>query len=204
MKTTNPMQLKAFINKMAKEKNIHAQIVMQNYMMERFLERVSVSQHKNNLILKGGFLIATIVGLDTRSTMDLDTTIRGVQLTKEAVQKIFDDISSIPLNDDFSFEVTSIQDIREADAYPGLKVSLRAKYGTLSTPFNIDITAGDRITPREITYQFRLMFEPEKRIDVLAYNLETVLAEKLQTIISRGVRNTRPRDFYDIYIIYKL
>ena len=203
MITKNPMQLKALIKKKAAETNISAQLVMQNYVMERLLERISLSEYKRNFILKGGFLISAIIGINTRATMDLDTTIRGFELTHEAIRGIFDRVIAIPIDDDIEFEVIGVADIREADDYPGVRVSLKANYPPISVPLTVDITTGDKVTPREVEYTFPLMFD-EHGIIIMAYNLETVLAEKLETIVSRGVANTRPRDFYDIFIIWKL
>lgn len=203
MITKNPMQLKAFIKKKATEKNISAQLVMQNYMLERLLERISLSQYKHNFILKGGFLISAIVGLDTRATMDLDTTIKGFTLTHESVRKIFGEICSVEVTDDIKFELVGISDIREGDDYPGIRVSLKANYPPVSVPLTVDVTTGDVITPKEIEYTFSLLFD-DRTISILAYNLETVLAEKLETVLSRNIANTRPRDFYDIHILYTL
>lgn len=203
MITKNPMQLKAFIRKKAAEKNISAQLVMQNYMLERLLERISLSKYKRNFILKGGFLISAIVGLDTRATMDLDTTIRGFTLTHESIREIFEEICAIEISDDVHFELTDISDIREGDDYPGIRVSLKANYPPISVPLTVDVTTGDVITPGEIEYTFFLLFD-DRTISIFAYNLETVLAEKIETVLSRGVANTRPRDFYDIYILWAL
>lgn len=203
MKTKNPMQLKAFIKNQAAKKHISAQLVMQNYMLERLLERISVSKYQRNFILKGGFLISAIVGLDTRTTMDLDTTIKGFDLTHESLLEIFDEICEIQLEDDVRFQIERVEDIRETDDYPGIRVYLTAVYEPIRTLLTVDVTTGDKITPREIEYHFKCLFD-EKEIDVLAYNLETVLAEKMETILSRGIANTRPRDFYDVYILYQL
>lgn len=203
MITKNPMQLKAFIKKKAAEKNISAQLVMQNYMLERLLERISQSKYKNNFILKGGFLISAIVGLDTRTTMDLDTTIKGFTLTHDSICEIFEEICAIEVCDDVKFELAGISDIREGDDYPGIRVSLKANYPPISVPLTVDVTTGDMITPREIEYTFSLLFD-DRSINILAYNLETVLAEKLETVLSRGIANTRPRDFYDIHILHTL
>jgi predicted nucleotidyltransferase component of viral defense system len=199
----NAMQLKALIKKLAREKHISAQLVMQNFMLERLLERISVSKYQRNFILKGGFLIAAMVGLDTRATMDMDATIKGLPVNEQTIQEMFNDLCKIELNDDVSFEYNSISEIREGDQYSGYRVSLTAKYLPMAVPLKLDITTGDKITPREIEYKFRLLFE-DRSISVLAYNLETVLAEKLETIISRGDQNTRPRDYYDVYILVKL
>lgn len=203
MITTNPMQLKAFIKKKAAEKNISAQLVMQNYMMERLLERISLSSYKHNFILKGGFLISAIVGLDTRATMDLDTTIKGFTLTHEKIYSVFEEICAVEVEDDVQFEIAGISDIREWDEYPGIRVALKANYAPIRVPLTVDVTTGDKITPREIEYIFSMLFE-QRTLSILAYNLETVLAEKLETVLSRNVANTRPRDYYDIHILYTL
>lgn len=203
MITKNPMQLKAFIKNKAAEKNISAQLVMQNYMLERLLERISLSRYKRNFILKGGFLIAAIVGIDTRATMDLDATMKGLPLTHESIGTIFDEICNTKVEDDVIFSVLRTTDIREVDDYPGIRVSLSANYPPLSVFLAVDVTTGDKITPREIEYTFRLLFD-ERSIAILAYNLETIFAEKLETVLSRDIANTRARDFYDIHILYSL
>lgn len=203
MITKNAMQLKAFIKKVAKEKNISPQLVMQNYMLERLLERISLSDYQSNFIIKGGFLISSLVGLSTRATMDLDTTIKGFTLTHESIAEIFEKISSITLNDDISFELVGISDIRETDDYPGIRVSLKANYAPISVPLTVDVTTGDIITPKEIEYTYSLLFE-NRKINILAYNIETILAEKIETVISRNIANTRPRDYYDIYVLSSL
>jgi hypothetical protein len=153
--------------------------------------------------LKGGFLIAAIVGLDTRATMDLDTTVKGFPLNRDSIGGIFSEICSVAIEDDVSFSVTRVTDIREGDDYPGLRVALTASYPPLAVPLTVDVTTGDRITPREVEYSFKLLFD-DRSISVLAYNLETILAEKLETVLSRNIANTRPRDFYDIHILYAL
>ena len=203
MITKNPMQLKAFIKNKAAEKHISAQLVMQNYMLERLLERISLSPYKHNFILKGGFLISAIVGLDTRATMDLDTTIKGFTLTHEAILSIFKVICDIQISDDVQFEIIGVSDIRETDDYPGIRVMLKANYPPISVPLTVDVTTGDMITPYEVEYTFSLLFD-NRTISIFAYNLETVLAEKLETVLSRSIANTRPRDYYDIHILYVL
>ncbi len=203
MITRNAMQLKALIKKKAVEKHISAQLVMQNYMLERLLERISLSSYKNNFILKGGFLISTIVGLDTRATMDLDTTIKGFTLTHENLREIFDEICSVPVEDDVEFEIAGIADIRETDDYPGIRVSLKANYSPISVPLTVDVTTGDVITPHEVERSYSLLFD-NRAISFVSYTVETVLAEKLETVLSRNIANTRPRDYYDIYILYNL
>lgn len=199
----NAMQLKAIVKKLAKEKHISAQLVLQNYMLERLLERISISRYHDSFILKGGFLIAAMVGLDTRATMDMDATIKGYPVTEDTVKKMFEDICAIQIEDDVTFSLRQIGEIREGDDYTGYRVALTANYPPMAVPLKLDITTGDKITPREIEYTFRLLLE-ERTISILAYNLETILAEKLETVISRGDQNTRPRDYYDIYILLKL
>ena len=199
----NAMQLKAIIKNIAKEKHISAQLVMQNFMLERLLERISVSKYQRNFILKGGFLIAAMVGLDTRATMDMDATIKGLPVNEQTVREMFEEICKIEINDDVTFSFRSIGEIREGDEYTGYRVSLSANYPPMAVPLKLDITTGDKITPKEIEYQFKLLLE-DRNISVLAYNLETIMAEKLETVISRGDQNTRPRDYYDIYILTKL
>ena len=200
---TTARQLKDLIRNMSKKKSADAQILMRNYMMERFLERISLSEYKNQFILKGGMLVAAMVGLDARATMDLDATIKGTNVSVEDVEMIISQIISIPLDDGVSFRIKRISEIMEEADYPGVRVSMETKFDGVITPLKIDISTGDIITPREIKYNFNLMFE-NRTIEVWAYNLETVLAEKLETVISRNVTNTRMRDFYDIYILQKL
>lgn len=199
----NAMQLKAIIKNLAKEKHISVQLVMQNFMLERLLERISLSRYQQNFILKGGFLIAAMVGLDTRATMDMDATIKGLPVNEQTIREMFEEICKIELDDDVTFSFRSIGEIREGDEYTGYRVSLSANYPPMEVPLKVDITTGDKITPREIEYQFKLLLE-DRSISVLAYNLETIMAEKLETVISRGDQNTRPRDYYDIYILVKL
>ena len=200
---TTARQLKDLIRNLSKKKSADAQILMRNYMMERFLERISLSEYKNQFILKGGMLVAAMVGLDARATMDLDATIKGTNVSVEDVEMIISKIISIPLNDGVLFRIKRISEIMEEADYPGVRVSMETKFDGVITPLKIDISTGDIITPREIKYKFNLMLE-NRTIEVWAYNLETVLAEKLETVISRNVTNTRMRDFYDIYILQKL
>lgn len=203
MITINPMQLKARIKNLAAKKNLPAQIVMQNYLMERLLERLSLSIYRENFIIKGGFLIAVMVGLGARSTMDLDATIKGFKLNHESIRDVFEHVCAIGVDDDVTFSVNRTIDIRETDDYPGIRVSLTASYPPLQVPLSVDVTTGDKITPREIKYSFPLLFD-DRSISMMAYNLETILAEKLETILSRNIANTRLRDFYDMYILYSL
>lgn len=186
-----------------KREKISAQLVLQNYMLERFLERVSVSEYRNNFIIKGGLLIVSMVGLNSRTTMDMDATIKRYPVSEETIQKMVEEIIKINLEDEITFTFKSIGEIREGDEYTGYRVALSANYPPMAVPLKLDITTGDKITPHEVEYEYKLMME-ERSICVLAYNMATILSEKLETVISRGDQNTRPRDFYDIYILTKL
>jgi predicted nucleotidyltransferase component of viral defense system len=194
------ISLKARIRNLAKEKDMSAQVILQNYMFERFLERLSKSDYRNNFILKGGMLIATIVGIDNRSTMDMDATIKNYPINIDSLTTAITEICDIDINDDVYFSLTGIEPIRGDDIYGGYRVGVRADYDTIVTQLAIDITTGDIITPEEVFYSFKMIFE-EGTIGVWAYNIETVLAEKVETILQRGELNTRPRDYYDIYIL---
>jgi predicted nucleotidyltransferase component of viral defense system len=196
------MRLKARIRNLAKQKDMSAQVVLQNYMFERFLERLSKSEYKDKFILKGGMLIAALVGIGNRATMDMDTTIINYPINPDSINKAITDICMINLDDDVLFSYQGVDPIREDDAYGGFRVSLQAEYDTIKTPMHIDITTGDAITPKEVLYLFKKIFEDET-IGIWAYNIETVLAEKIETILKRGELNTRPRDFYDVYILTK-
>ena len=200
---TTARQLKDLIRNLSKKKSADAQTLMRNYMMERFLERITLSEYKDKFILKGGMLVAAMVGLDARATMDLDATIKAANVSLRDVEMIISNIIAIPIDDGVSFRIKRISEIMEEADYPGVRVSMETKFDGVIIPLKIDISTGDVITPKEIRYRFNLMLE-DRTIEVWAYNLETVLAEKLETVISRNVTNTRMRDFYDIYILQKL
>lgn len=172
-------------------------------MMERFLERISLSEYRDNFILKGGMLVAAMVGLDARSTMDLDATVKGTYVNVENIENLIISIITVPIEDGVTFQLKSISEIMDEAEYPGIRVSMATTFDEVVTPLKIDISIGDVITPREVRYSFKLMLE-DRSIDIWAYNLETVLAEKLETIITRTTTNTRMRDFYDIYILEQL
>lgn len=193
-------QLKALVRNLSKGNSMQAQILIRNYIMERFLERLSLSPYRGNFILKGGILVSAMVGLDTRSTMDIDATIKNLPLTVKSAESILAEIISVPIDDGVLFKMERISEIMDEAEYSGIRASMMAFIDTMRTPLKLDISTGDRITPREVEYQFKLMFE-DRSIPVLAYNLETVLAEKLETVLSRGIANTRLRDFYDLYIL---
>jgi len=199
----NATQLKAIVRNISREKKISAQLVLQNYMLERLLERISLSKYKDNFILKGGFLIASMVGLDTRATMDMDVTIKGEPVNPENIRIMFDEIIQISIDDDITFVFKNINEIREGDDYSGYRVHLVGNFSPMAVPLKLDITTGDKITPKEIQYEYKTMFD-EKSILVLAYNIETIISEKLEAILSRGDQTTRPRDYYDVFILWKL
>lgn len=203
MITNNEMQLKAKIKAMAGKLGITPQAALQMFCLERFLERISISDYHDYFIIKGGFLIASIIGIGNRSTMDIDATVKGFNVSHEKVSDIFKEICRINVNDQLIFSFERIEDIREKDNYPGIRVFLSALYGKIITPLTIDLTTGDTIIPAETKYSYKCVFD-DKSIPIWAYPIENVLAEKLDTIISRGVANTRSRDFYDIYTLYVL
>lgn len=196
-------QLKDLIKNMAKDFNSQSHILMRNYMMERFLERLANSAYKEKFILKGGKLIASMVGLDIRATMDIDATVKGVNLTENDVREMITEVTAIDIGDGVKFEIRDVAEIMDEAEYPGIRVSLESLYEGIRTPLKLDISTGDIITPREIVYGMKLMFE-KREIQLLAYNIETVLAEKMETIIARDVSNTRMRDFYDVHILLSL
>lgn len=195
------MSLKAKIRNFAKQKNIPAQVILQNYMFERLLVRLSASDFKDKFVLKGGMLVAAVVGLDNRATMDLDTTLKNLPLTPEAIRGALEQICAVPLEDGAVFEIGTVSPIREDDVYGGYRVALTAKFDTMVTPLSIDMSTGDAITPHAVPYNFTEIFNDERSYELWAYNIETVMAEKVETILRRGVFNTRPRDFYDVYIL---
>lgn len=193
-------QLKDLIRNLSKAKSADAQILMRNYMMERFLERISLSEYRDKFILKGGMLVASMVGLDTRSTMDIDATVKGADVGIEEIESMITSIVSVPLDDGVEFHIKRITEIMDEAEYHGIRVSMETEFDRVVTPLKIDISTGDIITPKEILYKFDLMLE-NRSIEIWAYNLETVLAEKLETVVSRATFNTRMRDFYDLHIL---
>jgi predicted nucleotidyltransferase component of viral defense system len=198
MKTST--QLKALIRNLSREKNVKAEILLRNFMLERFLERISLSKYKNQFVLKGGMLIAAIIGVDARSTMDMDTTISGFNLNEEELEIVIKNILAIPLDDGVTMELRKLESIRDEAEYPGIRVSINASLDKTNQTMKIDITTGDQITPRAIEFPYKLMLE-DRSISILSYNLETVIAEKIETILSRGTTTTRMRDYYDIHIL---
>lgn len=193
-------QLKALVRNISKGDSGKAQVIIRNYVMERFLERLSLSQYRNIMILKGGTLVAAMVGLDNRSTMDVDATLKNLPLNEDNARKIVEEITAIHIEDGMIFEIKSLTPIMDEADYPGIRIMLDTTIETMHTPLKIDFSTGDVITPSEVSYSFQLLFE-ERTISILAYNLETVLAEKLETLLARGTANTRMRDYYDIYVL---
>ncbi len=196
-------QIKDLINNMAKKNSINPQILLRNYMMERLLERIALSSYKDNFILKGGMLISSLIGVESRSTVDMDTTIKRKAVTLESIKTTFEDIITIDLDDGVIFDVKKVDEIRDEADYSGFRVSIDAKLENARIPIKVDITAGDAITPKEVIHVYRLLLE-ERSIEILSYNIETVLAEKLETILTRSTANTRMRDFYDVHILHQL
>ena len=196
-------QLKALIRNISKEKSVEAEIILRNFMLERLLERISLSQFRDKFILKGGMLVAAMVGIDTRSTMDMDATVRGVAFSVEILKEVLDIILACPVEDGVTMTLKGFENIRDESEYLGIRVSIEAVLDKTRQIMKVDITTGDMITPRAMEYSFKLLFE-ERTISILAYNLETVLAEKLETILSRSTASTRMRDYYDVYILTTL
>ena len=199
----NSMSLKAKINNIAKEEKVAPQAIMQTYMLERLLERISVSKYKNNFILKGGMLISSIIGIDNRSTMDMDTTIKGFKLDKENLTNILQEIIKIDIEDNIKFEIIDIENIREDDDYGGLRIHLQASFDEMPVDLKVDVTTGDKITYKEINYKYNLLLE-NRSIEIWTYNVETIIAEKYESIIKRSTLNTRIRDYYDLYMLTHL
>lgn len=198
--SSKAMQLKARIKNLAARNHIPAQAVLQNFMLERLLERISVSKYKNKIVLKGGMLIASMVGIHSRTTMDMDATLRSFALNEDAIREAFSEIAAIPLEDEVTLHLDHIAPIREDDEYGGFRIAMIASYASIQTPLKIDLTTGDVITPEAVRYCFPSNFE-DREIEIWAYPIETILAEKVETILRRSVLNTRPRDFYDVYIL---
>jgi len=199
---SNANSFKAKIKNISKDKEIPAQQVQQHYLIEQVLKMISTSSYRDSFIVKGGYLIGQMIGLDKRTTMDLDVTLKGTEMSRENLIHIFEEILCSK-TDGFSFSVDKLEPIRQDDEYGGFSLKLNATFDTLKEVVFIDITTGDKITPREITYLMTSIFTNES-IKIWTYNLETVLAEKLETIISRGLASTRPRDRYDLFTLYKL
>lgn len=195
-----PEQIKGRIKSVAKQNNADARTLMRIYMMERFLERLTQSEYRDNFIIKGGILVTAMIGVAHRSTMDIDTSMNNLNLSAEGALRVVNQVKDIDLDDGVSFEVKDISNIMDEMEYPGIRVTMNANVGRLITPLKIDISTGDVITPRAIEFNYDLLLE-DRSIKLWSYNLETILAEKLQTVLARGILNTRMRDFYDIRML---
>ena len=193
-------QLKAKVRNISGGDSTKTQTLIRNFIMERFLERIALSPYRNNFILKGGMLVSAVIGLDTRATMDIDTTVKFLELSKDNMIKIVEEIIAVEIPDGVHFSITKVTDIMEEHDYPGIRFMLEATLDNLRQAIKIDISAGDIIVPGAVEYSYKLMFE-DRTISFWTYNLETLLAEKMETIMARGTANTRMRDFYDIHVI---
>lgn len=195
-----PEQIKGRIKSAAKQNNADARTLMRIYMMERFLERLAQSEYRDNFIIKGGILVTAMIGVAHRSTMDIDTSMKNLNLSAEDALRVVNQVKDIDLDDGVSFDVKDVSNIMDEMEYPGIRVTMNANVGRLITPLKIDISTGDVITPRAIEFNYDLLLE-DRSISLWSYNLETILAEKLQTVLARGILNTRMRDFYDIRML---
>ena len=195
-----PEQIKGRIKSVAKQNNADARTLMRIYMMERFLERLAQSEYRDNFIIKGGILVTAMIGVAHRSTMDIDTSMKNLNLSAEDALRVVNQVKDIDFDDGVSFEVKDVSNIMDEMEYPGIRVTMNANVGRLITPLKIDISTGDVITPRAIEFNYDLLLE-DRSISLWSYNLETILAEKLQTVLARGILNTRMRDFYDIRML---
>ncbi|MBQ1859877.1 MAG: nucleotidyl transferase AbiEii/AbiGii toxin family protein, partial [Clostridia bacterium] len=193
-------QLKAKVKNLSGGNSSKAQMLIRNYFMERFLERIAQSEYRDHFILKGGMLVASLVGLNTRATMDIDASVKAVSLSKEDAMQMIERIIAVDIPDETRFQISKVSDIMEDHDYPGLRFFLNAQLEKLQQTIKIDISTGDAITPRAVEYSFPLMFE-DRTIAIWSYNLETLLGEKLETIMARGTANTRMRDFYDLHML---
>lgn len=193
-------QIKGRIKSVAKQNNADARTLMRIYMMERFLERLAQSEYRDNFIIKGGILVTAMIGVAHCSTMDIDTSMKNLNLSAEDALRVVNQVKDIDLDDGVSFDVKDVSNIMDEMEYPGIRVTMNANVGRLITPLKIDISTGDVITPRAIEFNYDLLLE-DRSISLWSYNLETILAEKLQTVLARGILNTRMRDFYDIRML---
>ena len=199
----NKDSLKAKVYNLAKQTNIPNKYLIQNFMFEALLKRISKSKYKDKFIIKGGLLLSSIFGVNLRSTMDLDTTIKGLPLNRETITKVINEIISIDVEDNIKLEIENVKDIREEELYSGFEVNLKAEFDGLKTNLMIDITTGDVITYKEVEFKYNTLFDNET-INIMTYNYETIIAEKFESIISRNIDNTRMKDYYDLYMFVNL
>lgn len=199
----NRDSLKAKVSNLSMKNNIPNKYLIQNFMFEALLKRISKSKYKDKFIIKGGLLLSSIFGVDLRSTMDLDTTIKGLPLDRETIIRVINEIINIDVEDNVKLEIENIKDIREEELYSGFEVNLKAEFDGLKTNLMIDITTGDIITYKEVEFKYNTIFDNET-INIMTYNYETIIAEKFESIISRNIDNTRMKDYYDLYMFVNL
>lgn len=199
----NKDSLKVKVSNLALSTNIPNKYLIQSFMFEALLKRISVSKYKDKFIIKGGLLLSFIFGVNLRSTMDLDTTIKGLPLDRTTITKVVNEIISIDLKDNIKLEIENIKDIREEELYSGFNVNLKAEFDGLRTNLMIDITTGDVITYKEVQFEYKTLFDNEI-VNIMTYNYETIIAEKFEAIISRNIDNTRMKDYYDLYMFVNL
>lgn len=203
MKERTPEQLKGQIRSFAHSRNLQSQEVLQMFMLERVLERLSKSTYASNFILKGGLLISSMIGITERTTMDMDTTVVGITMEESEIEQIICEILQIDVGDGIKFEFEKLEPIREVDDYNNFRVHFIARYGKIANKMKIDITTGDEITPGAISYSYKTILDNDE-ISIMAYNTETIIAEKFETVMRRNIGISRARDFYDLYMFYNL
>ena len=201
MKTSE--QIKGAIRNISKKTGLNPNSLLQMCLFEGILEKLSKSKYSENFILKGGLFISSLIGVDMRSTMDMDTTLRGIPLNEVSITKILNEILAIEIDADIEYKLIKLSPIRQEDVYEDFCASISCIFGKINATLNIDITTGDVITPREMNYSYSKILE-EGTIPIMTYTIETILAEKFETISSRNITTTRARDFYDLYMIYSI
>ena len=200
----NKAKVNAMIRKKSEERGVSINTLLLLYFFETFLEGMAESKYKTNLIIKGGFLLSSMLGIETRTTMDMDMALANRTLDENTAKEIFDEIALVASKDEINFEVQSISEIKIEDKYPGFRVSILGRLENIRQPFSVDIATGDPITPEAIEYRYKSIFDSSREIKVLSYNIETIIAEKLETAVSRKTDNSRSKDFYDLYIVFSL
>ncbi|MCR5420478.1 MAG: nucleotidyl transferase AbiEii/AbiGii toxin family protein [Lachnospiraceae bacterium] len=198
-----PEQLKGRIRYISKEKGLSSQEVLQMYLFERVMDRLSNSDYRENFIIKGGYLISSMIGIDERTTMDVDTTVTGVNMSEDEIVRIIKEVLAIDVNDGITFTFDRVEPIMEDADYANFRIYFHAKYGKINNPMKMDISTGDEITPAAVEHGFKSILD-DSVISMRSYNLETIIAEKFETIIRRNIGNTRARDIYDLYALTKL
>lgn len=196
-------QLTDLIKNKARALGLDAQLLLKRYFMEQMLARIAKSEYKTNFILKGGLLISSLIGLSSRTTQDIDVSIVNKPLSIEEIEQVMTNVCKIDLNDNIKYELTNVQEIREEFEYPGIRLSFKVYMDKIVDSLKMDITTGDTITPKEINYGYKLLLE-DKKINLCSYPIETIVAEKIESILSKSILGTRMRDYYDIYMLEKL